>query len=82
MRQLLSQMPPPKLIVEFCPFLLKSACLAPSDLLNKISGFNYDVNFIFDQQGLTSSRDMDVSVLIDRLLKQRSYVNLFCLPSQ
>lgn len=70
--------PSVKLVIEYCPFLLQASGVVPIDLLDKITGMDFDIEFIDESKGVLSSKDADHAELTGRLLKQETYMNLLC----
>jgi FkbM family methyltransferase len=78
MSRLLDRQHDLKLIVEFCPFLLRLVGLLPSALLDKLASLGFAVHIIDDRKGVLHAGAVDMASLMDDLLKRESYVNLFC----
>ena len=79
MEKVLASEPSPDLIMEFCPFLLEEAGNPPQLLIHTIKSLGYTVSVIAGDLELTSlEKEEDVSSLISTLLKQQTYVNVFC----
>jgi len=68
-----------KLVIEFNPFLLNSAGVAPTQLLNKPTSWSFKTFCIDEQKGLLPLGEINVPSLVDKLLASQSSVNLFCL---
>lgn len=66
------------LILEFCPFLLQSAGVNPSDLLDKLTSLDFKTQFIDEKKGVLPPDAVDPSTITAKLLKQETYMNLVC----
>jgi FkbM family methyltransferase len=66
------------LILEYCPFLLQSAGLNPSDLLDKLTSLGFQTHIIDDKNGVLPLDEVDSSAITASLLKQKTYMNLAC----
>lgn len=70
-----------KLIVEFCPVLLKRAGLDPADFLFRLSSLGFRI-FICDKENIEPLKSTDVSHMIDHLYQGGWYKNLLCLRKE
>lgn len=70
--------PQVKLVIEYCPFLLHASGINPIHLLDKITGMDFHIEFIDENKGVLSSKDVDHAEITGRLLKQETYMNILC----
>lgn len=78
MSKLLRMFPNTTLLIEYCPFLIQVSGNVPSDLLERLSKHGYLVNIVDDQRGPLPLDSIDFESLTSRLLRDESYVNLWC----
>ena len=67
-----------KLILEYCPSLLKLAGSDPLDLLDRLVCFGFEIDVIVEQKGVVPLRAVEWATLTSALLRQETYCNLFC----
>ena len=70
--------PQVKLVIEYCPFLLQASGVNPIDLLDKITGMDFHIEFIDENKGVLSSKNADPAAMTAKLLKQETYMNILC----
>jgi FkbM family methyltransferase len=68
----------PRLIIEFCPYLLEFAGRNPLELIGKLASLGFKVHFIDDQECPTPVQEVNLDMMIARLTRPQTYVNLFC----
>ena len=67
-----------KLIVEYCPSLIKLAGSEPSELIDRLVSFGFAISVIDEKKGLVPLDAANQASLTLGLLRQESYCNLFC----
>jgi len=67
-----------KLVIEYCPFLIKAAGAQPLDLLQKIISMGFQIRFVDEKNGGMLSEDADLESVTSGLLRQETYMNLLC----
>lgn len=78
MSRLLGEPHAPRLIIEFCPYLLEFAGRNPLELIGKLASLGFDVHIIGDQKHPTLIQEVNLDMMIARLTRQHTYLNLFC----
>lgn len=76
--QFLAKCPSLKVIIEFSPSLLRNAGADPIEFLNQWAGWEFELNCIVEKKGLVPLELSDQAPLVERLLSNKSSVNLFC----
>ena len=77
MNQLLQKSECPNLIVEFNPYLLRSAGSDLLHFLDRPASWGFRIDCIDEKSGLSSLETMDARTLVDRLMVAESSVNLY-----
>ena len=78
MERLMERSPDLKLIIEYCPFLIEATKAEPVGLLERLYSMSFQIQFIDDKKGVLPLDEADSGRITDRLLKQKTYINIFC----
>lgn len=79
MSRLLSRQTKLKMVVEFCPVVLKATGVDPREFLGRLTALGFKLYTYGDKANLLESAD--ISRLLDHLYKTASYKNLLCVRS-
>ncbi len=78
MQKVLGRFPNLRLVIEFCPSLLRRIGKDPRALLEALTNAGLTIALIHEEGGLVPFEEIDSSGLVQRLLRHPGYVNLFC----
>jgi len=78
MGDLVERSPELKLVVEYCPFLIRLTGAKPAELLTKLASMQFQIEIIDDKKGVIPLGTSDLVAITDRLLKQETYINILC----
>ena len=81
MTTLLGKSPSTKLIMEFTPALLQSAKVPPSDMIQELISYGYNLSSIDEKQGVIPIEQLNVQDLVTELLREDRSINLYCVKA-
>lgn len=67
-----------RLVIEFCPWILKTLKVEPIHFLDYLAAAGFKIHVI-NRNGTVPVEQVNVQVLIDRLLNKDGYTNLLCI---